>query len=215
MNVVIFDLDDTLYKEINYLKSAFRDISDSLASSNNSNSLYEKMIDLYSSKEDVFSFLVNNYKNKTKINFIEQYRNHYPNISLDTNTINLLIELSKKNIKLGLITDGHSKTQRNKIKALGLNNWIEESNIIISEEFGSSKPDIKNYEYFEKKYVKSQFIYVGDNTSKDFIAPNILDWITICLLDNGENIHKQNFLLEENFLPKHKTNNILSVLDLL
>ena len=26
---------------------------------------------------------------------------------------------------------------------------------------------------------------------KDFIAPNKLGWTTVCLLDNGMNIHKQ------------------------
>lgn len=215
MNIVLFDLDDTLYKEIDYLKSAFKEISESLAPFDFGKSLYKKMIDLYLSKNDVFNYLTANYKDTSKVDLIEKYRNHFPNISLEKDTITLLTKLSKKNIQQGLITDGYSITQRNKIKALGLNNWIEVSNIIISEEFGSSKPDIKNYEYFEKKYGKSRFLYIGDNTSKDFVSPNLLGWTTICILDNGENIHKQNFLLEEKFLPKHKINNILSVIDIL
>lgn len=37
------------------------------------------------------------------------------------------------------------------------------------------------------------FTYVGDNPRKDFIAPNALGWLTVCLKDDGRNIHKQDF----------------------
>jgi len=40
-------------------------------------------------------------------------------------------------------------------------------------------------------------------TSDDIvIAPNILNWNSICLLDNGKNIHKQNFALEKKYMPR-------------
>ena len=38
------------------------------------------------------------------------------------------------------------------------------------------------------------YVYIGDNPHKDFITPNKLGWTTICLLDRGQNIHKQNFI---------------------
>lgn len=47
------------------------------------------------------------------------------------------------------------------------------------------------------------FTYVGDNLKKDFIAPNALGWLTVCLKDDGRNIHKQEVEdLEEGMRPK-------------
>ena len=32
---------------------------------------------------------------------------------------------------------------------------------------------------------------MGDNLKKDFLTPNRLGWQTVCLRDDGRNIHKQ------------------------
>ena len=104
-----------------------------------------------------------------------------------------------------LITDRHSVTQRNKIKALNIDTLFDL--IIISEEFGSEKPNPKNFEAFNKFNTIEKY-YIGDNTSKDFIAPNALGWTTICLPDNGNNIHMQDFNKELIYLPKIKIHNL-------
>ena len=103
------------------------------------------------------------------------------------------------------MTDGYSVTQRNKIKALDIENIFDL--IVISEEFGFEKPNPKNFEVFDKFNTIEKY-YIGDNTSKDFIAPNTLGWTTICLLDNGKNIHMQDFNKELIYLPKIKINNL-------
>ena len=89
---------------------------------------------------------------------------------------------------MGVLTDGRSIQQRNKLEALGIENFISE--IVISEEIGSEKPNLKNYKHFEKVFGDGQYYYIGDNIKKDFITPNNLNWITIRVLDNGLNIHK-------------------------
>ncbi len=100
--------------------------------------------------------------------------------------------LTEIGIDIGLITDGRSITQRKKILALGLDKYISNEMIIISEEFGSEKPSLDNYKYFMKRKPNcNHFVYVGDNTQKDFIAPNTLGWTTIGLIDDGSNIHPQ------------------------
>ena len=71
--------------------------------------------------------------------------------------------------------------------------------IVISEEFGSEKPHINNYLYFQNKFPDKNYTYIGDNTSKDFVSANSLNWTTICLLDKGDNIHKQNFNVSQEF----------------
>ena len=90
----------------------------------------------------------------------------------------------------------------NKIEKLDLWNYIQNDDIIISEEFGTEKPSFNNYTYFMDRYpLAERFIYVGDNVRKDFVAPNALGWKTICLKDDGRNIHKQDLIIERGFLP--------------
>jgi putative hydrolase of the HAD superfamily len=109
---------------------------------------------------------------------------------------------------LGLLTDGRSITQRNKLKALGLEDFFDQ--LVISEEFGSEKPNIKNYKSFIVESVQS-YVIIADNTSKDFITANILNWTSIGILDNGSNIHKQQFDLDNIYLPKYWVKSISEI----
>ncbi len=191
---VVFDLDDTLYKEIDYLKSAYRFIAGKLACEHcPAETIYLLMLNAYDKGQNAFSAVKNTLNIDTPIGTLLQwYRSHIPNITLPDDSKNLLDYLHSKDIPIGILTDGRSVTQRNKIKSLGLNRYVPEQNIVISEEFGSEKPDEKNYRYFESLYSEIEnFIYIGDNPRKDFIAPNHLGWETAGLLDDGRNIHKQ------------------------
>ena len=213
---VIFDLDDTLYKEIDYLKSAYREIASLVEQTTSLKYIYRRMYDAYRSREDVFQMLVElTDHQKPKEYFTQRYRNPIPDSSFNKETKKCLDVLRNEDAIIGLITDGRSVTQRNKIKALGLNLWIDNSNIIISEEFGSEKPSVSNYQYFENKYPQHKFVYIGDNIKKDFITPNILKWDTICLLDNGQNIHKQCIDVEKKYLPNYYVNIISDILKLI
>lgn len=191
---IVFDLDDTLYKEIEYLKSAYRFIAERLQTERYpAENLYSVMLEAYDNGLNAFSIVNSTLNADTPIEtLLRWYRTHAPNIVLPEDSKNLLDYLKSKNIPMGILTDGRSITQRNKIKSLGLYGYIPKQNIVISEEFGSEKPSEANYTYFESLYPEiDNFIYVGDNPRKDFIAPNHLDWKTIGLIDDGRNIHKQ------------------------
>jgi len=191
---VVFDLDDTLYKEIDYLKSAYRFIAKQLGNELwQAEKIYNIMLEAYNKGLNAFSVVKSTFNIDTPIETLLQwYRTHTPDITLLDDSTNLLDYLHDKDIPIGILTDGRSVTQRNKIKALGLNRYVSKQNIVISEEFGSEKPSEKNYRYFETLYPQiDNFIYVGDNPHKDFIAPNRLGWRTVGLLDNGRNVHKQ------------------------
>lgn len=216
--VVIFDLDDTLFNEIDFLISAYNEISQFLSNyqgvNKSKNEIFDYMHSLYLRKknpfEQVISFL--NIKNIKTSDLLEIYRNHLPNISLNDDVIEVLDYLKYHKFIIGLITDGRSIQQRNKIKALNLENFI--SALVISEEFGSEKPNLENFKFFEKKFPNSNYTYVGDNINKDFIAPNQLNWDTICLLNNGKNIHSQNVLLPDSYLPKKYIKNIIEIIEI-
>jgi putative hydrolase of the HAD superfamily len=190
----VFDLDDTLYQEIDFLRSAYRHISNELQPAIKE-SIYDIMLERYKRKENVFGWIVDQYKehlgNKDLSWLMRTYREHLPELALSAETSAFIREVRGMNIRSGLITDGRSITQRNKLKALGILELFND--IVISEEFGSEKPDERNYLYFVNKYPGSRFYYFGDNTTKDFITPAKLGWTTVCVKDKGENIHKQQF----------------------
>ena len=212
--VVVFDLDDTLYSEIDFLKSGYRAIADYLIGTYGiANDPYEYMLEWFEKKRNVFVSLNEYYNLSVPIeDYLSIYRTPKPQLFLSVNVCQVLTRLKILGCVLGIITDGRGITQRNKIKALGLNQYIESSNIIISEEFGHEKPCIENYNYFVYKYPNRRFFYIGDNSEKDFLAPNSLDWVTICLLDNGRNIHHQNFEMAVEYLPQIKVQAIHQIL---
>jgi len=198
--VIVFDLDDTLFKEIDFLKSAYREIASLCCLTNNEQLYNEMIVDFYAGK-NVFSDLVEHNEGFSITDLISIYRSHLPNITLSDGAKELFEFLVESKIPIGLITDGRSLQQRNKLKALSLSESF--SDIIISEEFESEKPSVLNYQYFQNKYPDYHFYYIGDNFNKDFVAPNKLGWSTIGLLDDGRNIHKQNHNLSSEYLPKY------------
>lgn len=195
--VICFDLDDTLYKEIDYLKSAYGEVAAFAGHPEAS----EQMLEWYQSGENAFKNLIDKYELGISVaDCLKIYREHYPNIKLEEGIKEYLEGLKESDAKLGIISDGRALTQRNKIKALGLEGVFDVE--IISEEFGSEKPCVKNYEVVMNKFPERKiFIYVGDNTQKDFLAPNQLKWESVCLLDDGRNIHRQDFGLQKEYLP--------------
>ena len=214
--LVAFDLDDTLYKEIDYLRSAYREIAfyathgDRLRGSD----LLALMMQTYRNGGNAFRRLNKTLKTDTPIEtYLQMYRSHRPDINLAGEVRLTLDELKAAGCTLAIITDGRSVQQRNKIAALGLDRWIAEDDIIISEEIGTEKPSEANYLQVMQRHPEvERFVYVGDNPAKDFITPNRLGWTTVCLRDNGENIHLQKF--NEQDMPYQPQHHIVTLTEL-
>lgn len=200
-NVVVFDLDDTLYKEIDYASSAFKAIADFIGIPD----ALPFMLQWRAENRNVFMELNNQFGLKIPIEeYLAIYRNHKPNIRLSNDVDFILRELYSAGTILGIVTDGRVLSQRNKIEALGLYRYFHLDNILISEETGFSKPSEENFVFFMKTYPQCSYYYVGDNIEKDFIAPNILGWKTVMLEDDGRNIHKCPTNVPLNYLPMYR-----------
>ena len=206
--VVCFDLDDTLYKEIDYLKSAYLEIAETVGHPEAA----EQMVEWYKEGKNAFEELIKAFGlDLTIADFLKIYRNHYPEISLEEGVMEYLEELKDSGAKLGVITDGRSVTQRNKIRALGIERMLDA--VIISEEIGSEKPDVRNYQAVMNMFPdRKVFVYVGDNTKKDFIAPNALGWRTYCVKNDGRNIHGQDFSMPREYMPQHVVSSIKDII---
>ncbi len=183
--IIVFDLDDTLYNELDFLKSAYKSIA-VLLEPTDWKQLYSRMFCMYRSKINVFEFLANAYEIDTPT-LIEMYRNHQPDIQLFDGVLEVFAAIKSKSGKIAIITDGRSKTQRAKLKSLGILKYMDK--VIISEEIGSEKPSLANFKAIENSLSGKTYYYIADNLNKDFIAPNFLGWKSVCLIDNGNNIH--------------------------
>lgn len=197
---IVFDLDDTLYNEIDFLVSAYKYISTQIDPASSDQIFYE-LFTVYKSGGNAFDYIIKKFTNKKyTVDFLlSLYRNHFPKISLKNGVVDLLSNIKKKNGKIGIITNGRSITQRNKIQALGIDKFIDIT--IVSEEIGFEKPDREVYISFLKNNFLSQFYYIGDNPRIDFITPKKLGWCCIGILDdfNVQKTHIEDFSQE--FLP--------------
>lgn len=220
--VVVFDLDDTLYKEIDFLKSGYRKVAELVAKrfGYDAVAIYDQLLSWYDEGENAFACLNETYAIDNPIeDYLNVYRYHHPSITLSQDVKDVLTALKKAGHELGIITDGREISQKQKVAALGLNEWIPEENVFINEEKRYFKP---NHWSFDRMMLRSHeqypeeelfFYYVGDNPEKDFIAPNQLGWTSVCLLDDGKNIHKQDFNCEEIKLPKRKIANMSELIE--
>jgi len=214
MRIVCFDLDDTLYKEVEYLQSAYRDIARALWGEDWLR-WYEQMVRWYEAGENVFERVCSVRKDVEMGGLLNMYRFDLHGLCLSDEVEDVLAGLKADGVKLGLITDGRSVTQWNKIRALGLERFFDEGDVVISEEFGSEKPAAANYEYFMRRYPGAEFTYVADNPRKDFVGANVLGWMTVCLMDDGRNVHGQVFDLPEAYLPAVRVGTISEVVGIL
>lgn len=197
---VVFDLDDTLYKEKSYNLSGLNAVSLFVKSTygvNLGNLLCEWQ---QSGIKDIWQNLCHylNVSQSVKESFLWVYRLHLPDIFLAPATQETLGLIQESAAGIAILTDGRSTTQRLKITALGL----EKLPVFISEDWQSEKPDAKRFVEISRQFKAENYIYIGDNPKKDFKAPNELGWHTIGLLGNEQNIHSQSIEnLEDIYLP--------------
>jgi len=120
--VVVFDLDDTLYDEVDFVKSGFLEISKYLDDKKYYNFMLEEFNKNGSGK--IFNRLIENFNLDININkLIEIYRFHKPSVHLPKESIDILEFV--KNKKIALISDGHYITQQNKFLSLNLDKYIK------------------------------------------------------------------------------------------
>ena len=193
LKTVAFDLDDTLYKEKDFLISGMNYCINEFAPSLDVSKLQ---------LEENWVQIIAKESGANIEEILETYRTHIPDITLSNGALQLLKSLMSKKVRLILITDGRSTTQNNKIDALGIRGFFKQ--IIISEEIGSNKPDIANFQIDSS----NECVYIADNPKKDFITPNALGWLTIQVNDNGRNIHPQDITVKNSQKAKHKVNQL-------
>lgn len=173
--VIVFDLDDTLYDEVEFVKSGFKEISKYL----DNDEYYDFMFEAFAKdgSRKVFNDLINKFNLDIPLQkLIEIYRFHQPNIILPTESLELL--KFSQSYNTALISDGYYLMQENKFKALKLDDYINYP--IFTDFYHTKKPELKPFQMVMEKFKgETSFVYISDNPKKDFIAPNNLDWKSI------------------------------------
>lgn len=183
IRAVLFDLDDTLYRERDFVEQAFFNVAKAMetrlagkgrgAARASANTLCAQMIALMEEegRGKIFDRLLEEYDIELSMaELVKIYRETKPILSLYPDGEACLARLKQARVKTGLITDGNAQVQRNKIRALGLDNRMDV--VLASDEIGLSKPDAGVYEYCLERLgcAPEEAAYVGDNPLKDFIG---------------------------------------------
>lgn len=170
---ILFDLDDTLYSEKDYVRSGFRAVSDYLGGG------YEEALwAFFDAGEPAIDKLLEKIgREEEKEAALHVYRMHKPSIRLYEEAGMLLTKLKSAGIKVGVLTDGRPEGQKNKLEALGLSELLDD--VLITDELGGPqfrKPCDIAFRIIENRWMlpASEIVYVGDNPEKDFIAPRQL-----------------------------------------
>jgi putative hydrolase of the HAD superfamily len=202
IKAIIFDLDDTLISEKQYIESGFSYIAKILSIKHkiSEKALYSDMLKIFNeNSRNVFNRLLDkydiNYSNEDILNFVNLYRTHNPEIQFCSDVIPLITFLKEKNIKTGIITDGNAESQRKKLKVLNAYEIFDK--IIITDEYGKEywKPHPKAFEDIRKFFniEFNEIIYVGDNPEKDFYINSVYPLKTIRIIRQNQIYNKTSY----------------------
>ncbi|MFH0473990.1 HAD family hydrolase [Kluyvera ascorbata] len=179
--LVIFDLDDTLILEREYVISGLCAVSKYFSKkySQDLANVSDFLLETFESsgRERIFDKLLHEYsidgKQEIIIDLVNCYRNHYPNIKLSKKNKEKLIELRNSGFKLAIVTDGLELMQRNKVNALELNQLVDA--VVYCWSISAPKPDTMGFKAAMRTLSCSteQTIIIGDNPEHD-IKPAVI-----------------------------------------
>jgi len=192
ISALVFDLDDTLYPEHVFVRSGFAAVDRWLQERRGLTGFADEAARLFLEGargrifDEVLRRLAVDDASELVPTLVEVYRAHEPQLSLFPDAEWALAYFGRR-MKLGLITDGHAVTQRNKFAALGLAKYFRA--VVFTDDFGreSWKPSPACFQRIEAALAcpAHECAYVGDNLAKDFVAPNRLGWLTVHLQREG------------------------------
>jgi len=199
VQAVVFDLDDTLYPEREYVRSGYRAVGEYLRRQTGRTEAFEDWLwrrfesgragGAFDAMDEHFSLGLGS---DDIVELVGVYRQHRPDIEPRPGAVELLRRLGKTR-KLGLLSDGFLPAQRLKLEALGIEVLLDAA--VLTEEMGRQfwKPAPEGYQAVRDMLgaADEACAYVGDNPGKDFVTPNRMGWLTVQLVCEGQ-VHSSN-----------------------
>ena len=180
----VFDIDDTLYLERDYVRSGFAAVGRWAAKWIQIADFGERCWRKFAagSRGSVFNEVLLEAGREPAPELVsalvEIYRTHAPSIVLATDASEALSRISRC-ASIALISDGAPASQTRKAEALGLGAFA--TKIVLTDLLGSGyrKPHTRAFELVSRCLPASVYLYIADNPLKDFAAPKQLGWITV------------------------------------
>jgi putative hydrolase of the HAD superfamily len=192
IHTLVFDLDDTLYRESEYVISGMYAAGRWLKSQHDIDGFAAVAVGLFNRgvRKVIFDEALQILKVDSHPVLVAQllavYRSHKPVLTLLPDAVDC-IKWAKDRFRLALLTDGYQEVQRNKIKALELER--EFPCMVLTDELGSEcwKPSPVGFRQIMSTFDGNArgYVYIADNPRKDFIAPLQLGWRTIRIKRTG------------------------------
>ena len=175
-----FDLDGTLYDEYDFIKQAYLPVSETMASKQDQEKMYEMLCQLWlihGSSANIFQMAYEEFYSRPMdkqllTDCVDSFRKAELSLQLNDRTSGIL-DLCKDVPKV-IITDGNSQLQRKKIKALGLDRWFREEDIFVSGDYGKNayKPNPYMGDLVKKRLKTDKILYFGDRKIDEEFADN-------------------------------------------
>ena len=186
--VIVFDLDDTLYRETDFVFSGFEAVAKDLSPQTQLSEgqiLRELQAEFFKQRSQVFDRFLGHYGLLTKkrvARCVSVYRSHAPKIALFPEAKQCLERF--KDYPLYVLTDGNQRVQRNKFSALGLASAVKKCLCTYAYGIKYQKPSPYCFHQIcEWEKVKpAKVVYIGDNPYKDFVGIKPLGFQTIRVL---------------------------------
>jgi putative hydrolase of the HAD superfamily len=184
--VLVLDLDDTLYLERDFALSGFAAVGRHLEDSHGVSGYAAHCARLLDEghRGTVFdeALAAMGLPTIEVAPLVALYRGHLPEIALADDAVRLLARLGGR--ASAIITDGPAQTQGNKVSALGLYERIGKVVLTGLLPEGCGKPHAMAYELVEQWSGRPavDHVYVADNAAKDFVTPRARGWTTVQIL---------------------------------
>lgn len=197
MKAFIFDVDDTLYDQMQPFTNAYIKLFGKksenidkifMASRRYSDEVFEASVNGLMTMEEMYIYRTKKaleefgicVSDEAALKFQRYYEKFQMDIALSEKVKKLLSYL-KGRARIGIVTNGPAEHQWNKVNALGLTEWIPRENIVISGEVHVTKPHKEIFDLAVNKMGldKKETYFVGDSIENDIAGAANAGWRTI------------------------------------
>jgi len=186
LEAVVFDIDDTVYLERDYVRSGFAAAGDWARDQLGVSGLGERAWSTFVAgrRGDVFDEALAAcgvvVDPEVVGALVSVYRTHEPAIALLPDARTCLGDLASR-VPIAVITDGPLASQQAKARVLCLGRWADAMLFTDGIGPGWGKPDARSFAMVQERLEvdPGACAYVADNPVKDFAGPKSLGWTTV------------------------------------
>ncbi len=184
---VVFDIDDTLYLERDYVRSGFVAVADFVRDTLGLPDFAGRAWRAFENgqRQTIFDHVLGQagvpFTAALVQQLVQRYRAHEPDIALLPDARRCLDALAVRGLRLAAVSDGPLLSQQAKVRALGLAAWLDPIVLTAALGPGLAKPHPRPFRQVEAAtgHAGPACVYVADNPTKDFAGPRTCGWRTV------------------------------------